>query len=148
MLKIFTPIFFLVFLLMSCNQHNRIDKIEARKNEIMQVEKEFAEMAANEGVAKAFIAFAADDAILNRNNSIVEGKAAIKAYFDRQTLTDVKLEWEPDFVDVSESGDLAYTYGKYTFSAFDPNAKKIEAKGIFHTVWKRQADGSWKFVYD
>ena len=51
-------------------------------------------------------------------------------------------------MDVSESGDLAYTYGKYTFSAFDSNAKKIEAKGIFHTVWKRQEDGSWKFVYD
>jgi len=148
MLKRFTPIVVFVVLLMSCNQHNSIDKIEAYKNEIMQVEKEFAEMAANKSVAETFIAFAADNAVLNRNSSIIEGKIAIKAYFDQQTLTDVKLEWEPNFVDVSESGDLAYTYGKYTFSAFDPTGKKIEAKGIFHTVWKRQEDGSWKFVYD
>ena len=58
------------------------------------------------------------------------------------------LVWKPDYVDVSESGDLAYTYGKYTFTSRDSTGRKVVSKGIFHTVWKRQEDGSWKFVWD
>ncbi|MCB9249994.1 MAG: hypothetical protein H6613_16335 [Ignavibacteriales bacterium] len=34
-------------------------------------------------------------------------------------------------------GDLAYTYGHYTFSATNPTGENISAKGIFHTVWKK-----------
>jgi len=61
---------------------------------------------------------------------------------------DQQLEWAPDFVDVSSSGDLAYTYGKFTFSFKDSLGNKVENKGIFHTVWKRQSNGEWKFVWD
>ena len=25
---------------------------------------------------------------------------------------------------------------------------EVEYKGIFHTVWKRQSDNSWKYVWD
>ncbi|MFC2138829.1 YybH family protein, partial [Bacteroidota bacterium] len=60
----------------------------------------------------------------------------------------VKLEWKPDYIDVSTSGDLGYTFGKFTFSAKDTTGKLIESEGIFHTVWKRQEDGSWKYVWD
>jgi len=122
--------------------------IENYKAEIIQAETDFAKMAASQGVAKAFLHYAAEDAVLSRNNKVVEGKTAIRAYFEKQTLSEVKLEWSPDFVDVAKSGDLAYTYGKYQFSALSAEGDKIESSGIFHTVWKRQADGKWKFVWD
>lgn len=60
----------------------------------------------------------------------------------------MSLQWDADFVDVSKSGELAYTYGKYTFTAIDSTGKTIDDKGIFHTVWKKQKDGKWKFVWD
>ena len=63
-------------------------------------------------------------------------------------LQDEKLIWKPDFVDVSASGDLAYTYGAYTYSYKDSTGAIVEQGGIFHTVWKRQADGGWRFVWD
>lgn len=124
------------------------DHIEKLKSEIINTEQDFAEMAKKEGLAKAFLTFAAEDAVLNRNNSVLKGKVAIKAYFENQTFKEMNLEWTPDFVDVASSGDLAYTYGRYTFTYIDIIGETIIDEGIFHTVWKRQVDGKWLFVWD
>ncbi len=118
------------------------------RTEIINAEKAFAQMAADSGVATAFLHFAAEDAVLQRNNTILKGKSEIQQYFDKQTLRNISLEWAPDFVEVAASGDLGYTYGNFTFSASDTTGTPLQAKGIFHTVWKRQANGEWKFVWD
>ncbi len=118
------------------------------KQEILQAETEFDKMANEVGIKEAFIAFAADDAVLNRNRDVVVGKAAIAAFYENQSDQKATLTWKPDFVDVSASGDLGYTYGKYTYVTYDSLDNSREIKGIFHTVWKRQDDGSWKYVYD
>lgn len=36
----------------------------------------------------------------------------------------------------------------YTYSVTDSTGETKSSSGIFHTVWKRQADGTWKFVWD
>ncbi len=123
-------------------------QMEIWKDEVRQTESDFAAMASEKGVPTAFLHFAADHAVLNRDNMLIKGKATIENYFQEQTLSEVKLNWKPEFVDVSTSGDLAYTYGEFTFSAKNPDGEAIESGGIFHTVWKRQADGSWKYVWD
>jgi len=149
-MKRFTKWLFLICLaLNSCNSEpSREGPGEKLKNELIQAEVNFAKMAKEEGVPQAFLAFAADDAVLNRNDTLVKGKEAIQAYFTKQTLEDVNLSWTPDFVDVAKSGDLGYTYGHYRFSAIDTTGKNIQIEGVFHTVWKRQPDGNWRFVWD
>ena len=123
-------------------------KYASWREEVRAAESAFAAMARAQGVKEAFLAFAAEDAVLNRNNRLIQGRQAIKEHFENQTLKDVVLEWSPEFIDVAAEGDIAYTYGNYQFSARDADGKLLEDKGIFHTVWKRQADGSWKFVWD
>lgn len=120
--------------------------LEIWKNEIMQAELDFAAMAKEEGMNKAFLAFVADDGVLMRNDRLIKGKDAIKSFM--QNSTSKGLSWKPDFVDVSASGDLGYTFGSYTYTYTDPTGNKVVSKGIFHTVWKRQADNTWKFVWD
>jgi ketosteroid isomerase-like protein len=122
--------------------------MEKVKEEIIKVERDFSKMATEKGVKEAFLYFAAGDAVILRNNRLFRGKAEIGDYFDSAGLRNIILKWEPDFVEVSSSGDLAYTYGKYTFSATDAAGKKIGSEGIFHTVWKKQIDGNWKYVWD
>jgi len=123
--------------------------MERWKKEILETEQNFAKMAMEEGIEKAFLYYAAEDAVLLRNNNLITGKDAISRYFGEEKQEDkVSLTWEPDFIDVAKSGDLGYTYGKYIFTSTDSNGNKVESKGIFHTVWKRQMDGSWKFVWD
>ena len=135
----------LLILGFSCGQVNNQEKITI---EIIKTEAAFERMVAEKGMKVAFLEFADNNAVLNRNNEIIKGKKAISQYFDNQNFTNVRMEWIPDFIEISSAGDMAFTYGKYTFSAQDSTGKIIESKGIFHTVWKRQIDGSWKYVYD
>jgi ketosteroid isomerase-like protein len=142
-MKIF--IVFSLFILLYCTSQK---SIEEYKTEVLQSELAFAEMAQKQGVEKAFLTFADDDAVLNRNEKILKGQEAFKKYFSNPVWQKAQLDWKPDFVEVSASGDLAYTYGQYTFAAPDSNGNMVESRGIFHTVWKKQKNGSWKFVWD
>ena len=116
--------------------------------EVRATENAFAAMAAEAGLKEAFLAYADEKAVLNRGNRLYRGEEEIAAYFDAQTIEEVTLVWEPEFVEVSDDGTLAYTYGPYTFSGKSADGEKLKSTGIFHTVWKRQPDGSWKYVYD
>ena len=140
----------LVLGLFSCSVETEKDSAEKWKSEILETEEKFAKMAGEEGISKAFMTYAAEDAVLMRNNKLVIGKKNLSVLFENQESKpkNEKLSWEPDFVDVSASGDLAYTYGKYTYSFTDSAGTTVENEGVFHTVWKRQADGSWRFVWD
>ena len=121
--------------------------IESWKQEVADTELQFSAMADSLGTQAAFEAFAAEDAVLMRNNTIIKGRKSIADLF-KNSDPNAKLSWGPDFVDVSASGDLAYTYGTYVYSTTDSTGVERNSEGIFHTVWKRQADGSWKYVWD
>ncbi len=150
MKKLLPLIILASILFCSCSNNPEKTSIEEWKKEIVKMERDFADMAVKEGIAKAFLTFAADEAVLMRNNSLIIGKESIQKHFENQksSLKDVKLTWKPDFVDVASSGDLAYTYGKYELTVTDSLDNENVSEGIFHTVWKKQADGSWKFVWD
>lgn len=140
---------FLLTLLSACTKQEKEpsnEMMETWKKEITDAEAAFAQMAKEEGMNTAFLAFAAEDAVLMRGNQLIEKKTGIAEYMKDQNSKG--LAWSPEFVDVSKSGDLGYTYGYYTFSYEDQEGNPAEAKGVFHTVWKRQEDGSWKFVWD
>ena len=138
----------IVLILSSCSM-KKADQTEQYKNEIVAAEKAFAKLVKEKGIKEGFLSFAADSAVVRRGEELHIGKEALNLLYSRPSkLKDVVLEWTPDFVDVAASGDLGYTYGKYYFSGTDSLGNTIEERGIFHTVWKRQQDGSWKFVWD
>lgn len=141
-------LFATTLLLGSCKQKSKPDLIEKSKTEILTTEKAFAAMAKKEGLAAAFAYFAAEDAIINYKDNLIKGKNDIKAHYSNKKYDDATLDWTPEFVDASASGDLGYTYGNYTFIKKDSTGKTETFKGIFHTVWKKQADGTWRFVWD
>jgi ketosteroid isomerase-like protein len=120
------------------------------KKEITDTELAFSAMAKQEGIPAAFLAFAAEDMVIMRNNELVIGKDALRKRYENSSSgsSEATLEWKPDFVDVATSGDLGYTYGKYILTSTDSTGIISEDTGIFHTVWKRQSDGTWKFVWD
>jgi ketosteroid isomerase-like protein len=79
----------------------------------------------------------------------ITGRTAIredmaKAFAD----TAFSLRWEPLQADVGAAGDLGYTNGKYKVQFRDAKGKAVERTGRYLTVWKKQADGSWKVVRD
>ncbi|MAE07819.1 MAG: hypothetical protein CL661_03540 [Bacteroidetes bacterium] len=150
-MKKLSPLLLLLLLFVySCNTNSEKGSIEIWKNEILETEQNFTQLAQEEGIPVAFLAYADEDAVLLRNNKLVIGKNTIREYYANQGSEDtsIKLMWKPEFVDVAESGELGYTYGYYTFSYIDSTGKKVESDGVFHTVWKKQPDGTWRFVWD
>ncbi len=121
---------------------------EEWKAEIKQMEADFCQMAQEEGLVKAFEFYAAPDGVIKRGKNVIKGKQAIADWYTQDVRPNETLTWKPTFVDVSSSGDLAYTYGDFTFTYPDSTGNMKTNKGIFHTVWKRQEDGSWRFVWD
>lgn len=138
-----------VLLFTSCHSKQSGD-MEQWKQEITDTELAFSAMAEKEGIPAAFLAYSASDGVMMRNDRIIKGHPEMEKYFEAsaENPNRISLTWAPDFVDVAASGDLGYTYGKYELTITDSTGNKQEATGIFHTVWKRQADGSWKFVWD
>lgn len=132
-----------IAILISCTAAKESN--EKSKAEIIQAEKDFAQHAKEKGIADAFYTYADDSAVIRRGPGVIKGKAAIKAFYEKQ-LSNGELQWSPDFADAS--GNLGYTYGKFTFSSKDSTGKVNEVNGYFHTVWKKQKDGRWKFVWD
>lgn len=117
--------------------------------EIVAAEKAFCEDLKSKGVAYAFAKYAAEDAVIKRgNDSLIYGKAAIGKFYSSPAYKNAIADWKPDYTDVSVDGTLAYTYGKYTWTFKDEAGKESRYSGVFHTVWKRQPDGSWKYVWD
>lgn len=144
LLIIAVPILFLV----SCN-FNADKKRQQARDEIFQTEKAFEKMTAEKGMADAFSFFAADSGVVNRGDTILRGKETIHSFYaGRKNRLNVSLKWTPDFIDVSKSCDLGYTYGRYNYSFTDSTGKINESTGTFHTVWKKQNDGTWRFVWD
>jgi len=146
LLSIPTGLILWLIIFASCTQNHEAGV--NNNDQILAVEKEFMEKVNTWGIRDAFIHFADDSAVLVRNNQLIKGKKAIYSFFEKSMYKDIRLTWSPDYVDVSGSGDMAYTYGTYHFSAVDSTGKEVTSEGIFHTVWKKQPDGNWKYVYD
>lgn len=138
----------LSILLFSCSP-DQINLREKSKTEIATAEKDFAKMAAEKGIAEAFFFFADSNATIKRqNDTLITGRENIRNYYSAPHFKKASVKWSPDFVDASESGDMGYTYGKYIWQSSDTSGKTEAFGGVFHTVWKKQSDGNWKYVWD
>lgn len=119
------------------------------EQEVRAAEKSFEKMASEKGIAQAFYAYADDNAVIKRqHDTLVYGKQNIRKYYESQDLKNATVHWTPDFVSVAKSGDMAYTYGKYVWKAQDEKGATKTFSGVFHTVWKKQPNGEWKYVWD
>lgn len=141
-------IFTLLFFVYSCSE-NRTTDTAAAKKEIADAEKAFATMAKEKGIADAFEFYADSNAVIKRkNDSLIKGKEGIKNFYNNDLYKTASVTWSPDFIETSPDGELGYTYGKYLWESKDSNGNTNEVRGVFHTVWKKQKDGSWRYVWD
>jgi len=141
-------IIILSLMLYSCSEDKAGDH-ESAKKEIADAEKAFDAMAREKGIAEAFAWFADSNAVIKRkNDSLIKGKEGIRTFYSADFYKTATVTWSPDFIEASGNGDLGYTYGKYVWRSKDSLGNTQELKGIFHTVWKKQKDGSWRYVWD
>ena len=118
------------------------------KAEIAATEKAFSAMAQTKGLLAAFEHFAAPDvAFVDTDPRKWRGLEAVRRRLGA-TPPDVTLTWSPLFVDVSADGTLGYDYGRYELRRKAADGQESVRGGFFLTIWKRQPDGSWRYVMD
>jgi len=114
--------------------------------ELMDADREFSAMSAAEGAPVAFAAYAdASVIMLPAGGAPIHGHSAMVAVFDGYTAN---LTWEPEYADVAASGDLGFTWGRYVQEREGEDGEPVLSYGKYVSIWRRQDDGSWKFVLD
>ncbi|MDQ0465277.1 ketosteroid isomerase-like protein [Caulobacter ginsengisoli] len=103
---------------------------------VVEAERAFAADGAAFGIKKSFLTWMADDAIV-LNPDPTSAKAL---YGSRPDGKGPLLEWWPVYAGIARSGDLGFTTGPYTVNG-KPGA-------FYFTVWKKQPDGGWKWIFD
>lgn len=116
---------------------------------LMQTSREWSAVASS-GDIEAIIAYWDDDAVMMApGQPPLRGKQAIREYVEGSaTIPGFGVKWEPLEGHVSISGDLGYLVERNEFSYQDSTGTQITEANKVVTVWKKQADGSWKNVVD
>lgn len=139
----------LFLFVMSCTPISETKNLTYIKLQIVKTEKDFEKLVAEKGPAEGFYQFADSTAVIKREqDTLIVGKANIKKYYSDKKYQNISVTWSPDAVTVSDGGDMASSYGKYVWTSKDASGKVEISKGVFHTVWKKQKDGSWKYIWD
>ncbi|HEU4930163.1 MAG TPA: nuclear transport factor 2 family protein [Candidatus Krumholzibacteria bacterium] len=114
------------------------EKLEA---EVRAAEDAFAKTMADRDI-KAFATFIADDAVFFGRERVTRGKQlTVDAWDDLFQAPAAPFSWKAESAYVLDSGDLAHSSGP----VYSADGKQF---GTFNSIWRRQADGTWKVVFD
>ncbi|HEX8617260.1 MAG TPA: DUF4440 domain-containing protein, partial [Thermoanaerobaculia bacterium] len=110
-------------------------------DDVRQTEIAFAKAFADRDKTK-FFSFVADDATFLSETATLRGKEAIVAAWSRYfSRPQAPFAWGPDRVSVSSDGTTGLSSGP----VYLPNGMHV---GSFVSTWRKQADGTWKIVFD
>lgn len=126
--------------LASTGSSARESNAELRK-QVMEAERGFAAtMKARD--FEGFTRYIADEAIFFGAEGPLRGKQAIargwRQFYDKPQAP---FSWEPEEVEVVDSGTLAYSGGPI----YNAQGQRI---GRFNSVWRLKAPGQWEVVFD
>lgn len=114
--------------------------LKAEYDALVANERAFAKKAVDTNHRDAFLAYIADDGVIFAPDP-QPGKEALQ----KRPVPQSVLHWWPTYADIARSGDLGWTTGPWEMKV---PGKAEKAYGYFSTVWRRQDDGTWRFVAD
>ncbi len=111
------------------------------QEQVRETERAFARTMAGRD-HDAFTSFLSEEAIFFAGQAAIRGREAVaeawKPFFDGPQAP---FSWEPDIVEVLDSGTLALSSGPVK----DPEGN---ITGTFNSIWRREPDGTWRVVFD
>lgn len=111
------------------------------QKQVADAERGFAKSMAERDHA-AFTTFLSEEAIFFTGPTPLRGRQAVtdgwKRFYEKP---DAPFSWEPDVVQVLDSGTLALSSGPVR----DPKGKQF---ATFSSIWRQEAPGVWRVVFD
>ncbi len=116
-------------------------QVTAAAAEVEAREIAFAKTMADRDLG-AFLSFISPEAIFFNGNEPLRGPDEIARvwapYFEGASAP---FSWHPDVIEVLESGSLALSSGPV-------RSASGEQVGRFNSIWRKEADGRWRVVFD
>lgn len=106
---------------------------------VVAAERAFAADGLALGVDKAFHKWSTADAILIAGGRVLNAHQAYPGTTDLDPAAPT-LVWWPNWAGIAMSGDMGFTTGGVERGGV--------RRGHYFTIWKRQSDGAWRWVYD
>jgi ketosteroid isomerase-like protein len=111
------------------------------KRQVMATERAFAKTMADRDYA-AFGSFISEEAVFFSQSGVSRGRQSVvdawKPLYDKPAAP---FSWEPEKVEVLDSGTLALSSGPVR----DPKGKVF---ATFSSIWRQESPGVWKIVFD
>lgn len=106
---------------------------------VVAAERAFAADAPGLGLTASFNKWSVPDAVMIAGGQVPTVRDVFPPDVPRPA-DEIRLEWWPNFAGISRSGDMGFTTGGVAV-----NSRRT---GHYFTIWKKQPDGSWRWVYD
>ena len=111
------------------------------QRQVADTERAFAKTMADRNHA-AFTSFLADETIFFTSKTPLRGKQTVADFWKRfYEGPNAPFSWEPQTVEVLDSGTLALSSGP----VYDPKGKNF---ATFTSIWRLEAPGPWKIIFD
>ena len=117
------------------------------KSALQDADRAFNQATARQR-AEGWMQYMAPDGAIIRPAGTLTGPAVREAITRMFADTSFTLTWEPVQADAGASGDLGYTIGHWESHYRDEKGAPASRTGRYLTIWKQQADRSWKVVQD
>ena len=142
-------LFLIVFsVIVSCNQTN-VD-LRSEEASLRKTDSTWSVLAKQGGDPDKIVSYWSDDAVVMMpGQPAVKGKEALsKMVKDSKNIPGFSISWKSSDVHFSPDGKMAYMSGENLMTMNDSTGKTISMPGRGYTIWRKEADGSWKCVVD
>lgn len=121
-----------------------IDRAKLER-ELWDLDVAFSNHSLAHGAPAAFAGHLADEVLLLDRG--VRTKPAALATMAAEPKGGT-LTWAPLHIEMAAAGDLALVWGEWLAKSAGSDGHSRELTGVYSAIWKRQADQSWKIVFD
>lgn len=117
--------------------------------EMLETDRAFAAMAAEEGAPAAFAAYADPEVrMFPEGAEPYHGRDAMIARFAGWP-EGAMLEWTPVEGFAGKGGDFGFTWGRYVYTPPPgEDGETVVDHGKYVSIWRKGPDGAWKFIAD
>ena len=119
------------------------------RESVMQADRDFNSDFAKRRVEGWVAWFDTTGVQVARDGAMPRGHDQIRAHMTKAFPDTAQvLDWRPVEAEISGDGTMAYTIGTWDYYTRGRDSAKSAGSGHYLTVWRRQADKSWKVIAD
>ena len=132
----------------SCSRQTKVDT-KSEEEKLMKLSRDWSDLIKTRDIDTIMFHWAENAVMMAPGFPPLKGKAAIREYVEGgMKVPGFTIRWEPLEAFVSENGDMAYMIERNEIIVNDSLGNPIPSYNKTVTIWRKQADGSWKNVID